>query len=405
MKKINIVTVLVWLNILFLGCFIFQSFTKEPDQKKKFGYVFSEEFNEWSKRKFEGTDSDKIETVLRNSVESLRRNALDDDSLIYFALANADKNKTEIDERILSLVRSRNPRNRGVIRAVLLIAEKNNDIPSMIKEATLLYRLDEKNRPEYQDVFTAIYSNFNGRPFVIESLKNTPLWGYQLLLDLINDADANTIIQIESAIEAYISNSDNEIIKRNIISRYSKKLLTFRHYERSFNFWNNQTDEKLIRELIIYNTEFRKLNSKEPFNWKLTSNKAVSTEFIATGGFFGLFRGSAPTTVARQYFPWQQAESVQLKLDASHVYKEGRGGFYIEIRCANTKTLISNFDIEQSMSPGIVLTTVLPVKPINCKMAYLDIVGRPGRFARPITLTVNFLDIVPETSSILGRKE
>jgi len=383
---------IIWAPIFVTGIFLFQTFA-EKDQGG--GYELASHFTLQSTRAINKNETSAAKSVAQNTFQVLKRNPLDVEVLMQFLVSKLIIDPQSFDTDILNHVRLTNSRNRTALKLSLSQAMKTNDMSLALKETDILYRLERNFRDEYIKILSAISRTADGQSFINLKLEENPQWGGKFIFNEINLLSPEQLPLLKPTIDAYFLNLEDKSGTKNIVSGYARRLIDIGAYDLSLSFWKQYAEfdaEYPIQENAVFNPEFLDLVTAQPYNWKIYNTSAVSTEYNKPKGVFVRFNGKRPAVLLKQFMEWGPSKTMRLDIDFIHRYDNKRGQFYIELRCAGTHKLISSYDIIQSTSRQVDYLDV-NVDDSNCDIAYVQLKARPGTFARPITLTLNHLDI------------
>lgn len=399
----NLQLLLVWFPIIILGTCIYSTFY-DPRGSNFLGYELSDKIVERSRKLVALSDASNAVEILENSRKTLKRIPIDAEALIFSALGKKLQAPSErFDVNLLNEARRRNPRRRATSKSLLWLAQSTNDNSLAVREASLLYSLERKNRDPYFQVISSVYDKPGGSKIIDSYIQNNAYWSYKLLRAKIHDLDQNNVVKVKSSIEAYLGKRPSFDLERDfkekssLISYYAYRLIQIGQSSDALEIWTDNNDlegNSPPNALKVFNPNFLKLAASAPFNWYLYNNDVVSSEYNREGGVFAAFRGKKPTVVARQYIPWQLTTNLTLKLDSIHKYNKNKGQFFIQIRCANSNTLITQFDINYTTKDRNLKVNDLNLNPYSCNSAYLEIKAMPGKYASPISITINSLELV-----------
>jgi len=383
---------IIWIPIFITGIFLFQTFA-EKGQKVR--YEVASHFINQSARAINKNEANAAKSVAENTFQVLKRNPLDVEVLMQFLVSKIIIDPQSFDIDILNHVRRTNSRNRTALKLSLSQAMKNNDMSLALKETDTLYRLERYFRDEYIKILSAISQTEEGQSLINLKLEENPQWGGKFIFNEINRLSGEQLPLLKPTIDAYFLNLEDKSSTKNIVSGYARRLIDIGAYDLSLSFWKQYAEfdaEYLRRENVVFNPEFLDLATAQPYNWKIYNTSAVSTEYNRPKGVFVRFSAKRPAVLLKQFMEWRPSKAVRLDIDFIHRYDNKKGQFYIELRCAGTHKLMGSYDITQSTSRQV---DYLDVKTDenNCGIAYVQLKARPGTFARPITLTLNHLDI------------
>ena len=213
-------------------------------------------------------------------------------------------------------------------------ALREYDIPLALKETDILYNLDRGFRPNYVSVLNNISLIDEGKIVIDAKLEDAPDWGYAFLVERLKRMDATNYAPLKSSIDAYLLNIDKPVLKKKIISNYSKRLVKLGQSKTALAFWKEHVDftaNYTEQKFAVFNPAFQELDAPEPFNWNLLNNSDVTTEYNKPESLFARFKGSRTRVIAQQYIAWKPTPSVKLVLDFVHKYDKNNGKFHIDI--------------------------------------------------------------------------
>lgn len=391
----------IWLPLIILGSFIFLTF-RPINHLKTIGYKLSKNISVESKKLIQSNDPAAGQKLIQNSIKILKRIPIDEEPLLFTAYGNYLKDSKKININLLKKAHQRNPRNRTVLQALLFNSQSQGNISETAEFSSKLYLLSPKNQEKYLAILSDVFDTVDGPSIINEYIKNNIEWSFSLINNKILLLKTEDIEDVNSSIHIFLKETSLSDWHRNhIIEKYAMRLIKIGAPNYALNFWLKNSDEltsDYYSELLgVYNPNFFKLTDTPPFNWEMYNNKSVTTEYNKKGGFFTSFRGSTSAPIARQYMRWQNNESVQLKIESLHKYNKNKGKFSIEIRCAKSHKLITNFDINSSSNLGEVKSYKLNIVPQLCDFVYLQIKAHPGIYSAPISMTVKYLNIESKT--------
>lgn len=394
------VLILIWLPLMVLGAYIFLTF--QPTGKlNNFGYNLTKDISSESKKLIQSKDLSAGRKLLENSKKILRRIPINDEALIFSVYGDYLLELGAFDSAILNAAFERNPRNRTILKLLLLEAQSREDIPDIVKISSLLYLLDRDTQGQYITILSNVYGYPHGKTIIDKYLDSGASWSFPLLNDKIKSVNLDGIEQLKTSIEIFLEkNSDEGWHKRSIIGSYARRLIFIGVPEKALSFWSKKFDvENEFNSSFpkTFNPSLKKLDIWGPFNWTLYNNKEVTTEFDNQGGLFATFKGNAPSIIARQHMPWSKNLDVQLEMQGNQNYNKNRGQFFIEIRCTNTHQLLANFDIVSLNTNGQIAKHDLSLEPHECDFIYIDIKAKPGIFNARISMTLDYLNIANKT--------
>jgi len=335
--------------------------------------------------------------ILSNSKLILKKAPLNDSVLLDIYKAHQLVASNSISNiKFIEEAKFRNPRNREAISENIVYSVKRDDLARLLSELDALYRLNKNHQPEVIESLSILFEFEVGRKLILKKLQGNPQWAYTLLFKKVANSTPENIQSLETAINTLIVADVNAPYRNRLIERYSTYLIAYKYFEKSYDFWHRHTDPELLEKFEgngLINPFFRISELEPPFNWGLTQSTEVLTELDERSGLFINFRARKPAIAASQVFKWRKGQLAELNIKAGHNYRKNRGQFYVNIWCVKPKVKIIKIEFQKSMKIMDQQNYLIGEAPSDCKFAQLDFMGRPGIYSRPISITLNHMDI------------
>ena len=363
------------------------------------GYTGKENLVRINSKIIKNKDVSRIQDLKYNSLQILQKMPINDEALLQLSLADNLSSPSENYQLIIQEAKKRNPKRRATILARINEAYSEKNIPTLLKEASALYRLEPKYRDDIVKLLSSSYGELNGDDFINEYIKNNELWSYRLLYEKINELNENNVDKLQKSLFIFLENSKNRDAKDKILLRFLMRLIQMNQHDKAFQLWkktNTHQSSESKEHSLLFNPQLKDSEAPSPFNWSLNNSDFISTEYDPPGGVYVYYSGKKPELILRQYFPWSHKGLMKAKIQSIENNTVKSAIYFIEIRCAKDHQLISTLDIKphietQSIENGL---HELYVKPNTCEYAYFDLKARPGRFSGASSIIFNHIDIL-----------
>lgn len=394
---------ILWLFIAFLIVFTFFIFAPQK-ALSSFFYESSKSLSNANKKLIQLNDPSKAKIIKNNSKKIIRRIPISSEPFVHIAYADYLINPNEFNTSLIAVAKNRSPRSRVVIKTLLSDAITKDNKFNIALEASTLFHLEKKDRDKYFAMLANVYSSPSGGQVINPYLRNDITWGPRLLFHFISSLQKEDIEKLSSSIEVFLSRNLTQLksietietINSEIISKFVNRLIDIEAPNKALEFWLKSFSFEHFdykTSLGVLNPKFLAWNATPPFNWFLVNNKAVLTEEKFNGGVFVRYRGRKEQLIGRQLIQWKNTTSIQLHIDSVYQHDENKGSFFIELQCLNSTNLISRFDLVNSEKEGEIKVHKLVIAPQSCQYAYLNIKAKPGQYASPISMEINYLNL------------
>ena len=232
-RKHLIKLLVIWLPLMGLGCGIFSTFNSSG-ASGGIGYDLTSRIKAESISIIKSEDTTKGEELLKNVERILRRIPIDEEPLLFSFYGHYLSGSDKFGIDLLETAHQRNPRNRGVLQALLGNAQRNGDISRIVEETSLLYHLDSERRDQYIQILSAVYDTETGPDVMDQYLSRGVSWGYGLLGLKIRYLAHDRLDVLEKSLEAYLSQTSPDDWKyQALVSRYSNRLMIAGYAQKS----------------------------------------------------------------------------------------------------------------------------------------------------------------------------
>lgn len=349
-----------------------------------------------------GEDMD-VERVHLKIAKLLRQAPLNDDALVYYGKSlMSQQSREDFDPTIFEIVKSRNPRNRKNLNAILLHALQGGDSDRALDVIDVMYRLDQRNRPALLKVVNSIYNVESGYNAVNSALANRPMWELSFLQSQAQNVTPSNIEKIGKTIALSINLSEDVSLIKPYVGRLLNGLIEAGDTETAYTLWEtatrkaekqNSLSNKEEPETLNYNPTILDIASPAPFNWAFFPTKDTLIEDSVDGVYFS-FAGGESKTVARQYF-LPQPGSFKLTIKANYRYTDRQGHFSVNLQCVAPWQPHIETKLDTAVREKPEVSNVLDGFDENCSLATLTLIANPGIFSDRIAATFNYIAVEP----------
>jgi len=389
----------------------------QVNDAKRFSYESIDALTAQNLKGLQANGPEYAANVKERALGILKRSQISSTAFSHYALTALLEKNQPLDSKVLNHAFKLNARDRGVARARLILAQQSNDFDVMFEQVQILYRLDNKNRADYDIILSGMLQNPSGRALIerAASEKPSPPWFFTLLTQQIARAKGKSLLSLKDLIDAYSKSSKN-LHRANLLYKlYVSKLIENEEFDAVESLWFAlkpeldlaerrkrfapylaETTDLLGQENVFFNPYFDEIETVEQFNWRLINTRDISSDLQSQGGLFISFRGKNDSIGLRQFFfPSSPSLQWQFSVLAEHTYNADKGAFYGQIRCAADNRVMAQIQFSQSLYYDSVFTVPLSLNFQDCPLAYFDLRGRPGIFAQPINMIIHAMTLSP----------
>jgi tetratricopeptide (TPR) repeat protein len=207
-----------------------------------------------------------LETVQSLATRALRSDPLNVQALVALGLTAHEQGDREKAGKYFKIAFGLTKRSFETNRWLLMDAASRNDIPTVVKIANLLFRINPELKGAALNILSALADATKSRPLIVAELKKNPEW-----FDPFVQTYALKTIDDRNAVSLFLELKNAGLVKsRKIFLPFYDKLVRTSQLDLAYYFWLQLlTEDKLKTLPLIFNGDFESDINDSPFNWKV----------------------------------------------------------------------------------------------------------------------------------------
>lgn len=394
--------VVIWLAVFTLGFFTYKlcwSYELAKSETSKSLSLSPDNSRALLEKNLKITYSQETQAETPNLLPDLqkilRKDPINDDVFLIFALLDFNSTGQWNREDALHLALQRNPRNRNVLKALIQLNIGQGKFAETLDNLDLLMTLKWQEADDFFPILAALYSNKKGKNETLKKLQQNPDWKYRYVNYSVNSSNKRNILSILPLVETIKGNQDTAEALTKIRTRYLTKIVNFGYPEKAYELWNTWNDraQYSILDNLVIDSNFTDNSLLPPFNWVMFNNENVNSSRSHSDGLFASFKDSRPRRIIRQVIPVKNTGEGVITTQANWNYNDRQGFFEWRVYCTRNRKLLSRFAMDNNTKNLPVLSFIIKTNKETCDYIDLELWGIPGAISTRNSILVQSIDL------------